>query len=438
MKIFETHHPGVDIGRLVDDPATVLADLVPDGRNAVRMVVEQDGLALAHAPTGTAANIGSFRQRDFENEAAFNVVFAVPTGVGAQTGGHAGDANPTLMMLAGVADHVFTHPNVCNASDINELPVNSSYIEGSVLSRFMMGDVALARARNNRCLVLVARHRVDRFVTTTINAVNAAVSSYGFDPVKVVVFEDCEMEVEFSQSGRASGVVHRIEELKEIVDAHEGQFDAIAVCSAIKHDRAMLDAYYLDREGAQVNPLGGIEALLSHWLSLYTNRPVAHCPMMEDEDIELADYGITDPRLAAEMVSVTFAQCIFKGLQRAPRIVPPRTRDAFAAEDINALVMPQGCFGLPIIAALKQGIPVIAVRERLNSRGFRGLVRDLPWARGQYVEVENYFEAAGHLACLKAGVSPRSVRRPLDVSDVLDESRGGRTTDADRQYAAGG
>ncbi|MFC2002561.1 DUF3326 domain-containing protein [Chloroflexota bacterium] len=34
--------------------------------------------------------------------------------------------------------------------------------------------------------------------------------------------------------------------------------------------------------------------------------------------------------------------------------------------DISCLVIPDGCVGLPTLAALEQGIPVIAVRENKN------------------------------------------------------------------------
>ena len=34
--------------------------------------------------------------------------------------------------------------------------------------------------------------------------------------------------------------------------------------------------------------------------------------------------------------------------------------------DVNCLVIPDGCVGLPVLAALQQGIPVIAVKENRN------------------------------------------------------------------------
>ena len=57
-----------------------------------------------------------------ETSLDFNVVLIVPTGIGAEIGGHSGDATPAAILLSEVADSLITHPNVVNASDINELP----------------------------------------------------------------------------------------------------------------------------------------------------------------------------------------------------------------------------------------------------------------------------------------------------------------------------
>ena len=79
---------------------------------------------------------------------------------------------------------------------------------------------------------------------------------------------------------------------------------------------------------------------------------------------------MVDARQAAEAISFTYMQCILKGLQRAPRIVVDddamRHPGVITAADVSCLVIPDGCIGLPTLAALEQGIPVIAVRENTN------------------------------------------------------------------------
>ena len=73
-------------------------------------------------PVGRQISIFDFGKRRIENTDKFNAVMIVPTGIGAELGGHAGDATPTARLLAGVCDKLITHPNVVNASDINEMP----------------------------------------------------------------------------------------------------------------------------------------------------------------------------------------------------------------------------------------------------------------------------------------------------------------------------
>ena len=85
--------------------------------------------------------------------------------------------------------------------------------------------------------------------------------------------------------------------------------------------------------------------------------------------------------------------------------------DVMTAEQVSCLVIPEGCLGLPTLAALHQDIPVIEVRESRNL--MRNDLSTLPWEAGQFFSAANYWEATGIAAALKAGIDPDSVRRPL-------------------------
>ena len=74
-----------------------------------------------------------------------NVVMIVPTGIGCEIGGHAGDASPAAKLLASVCDNLIIHPNVVNASDINEITENMWYVEGSILDRFLLNQIKLRK-----------------------------------------------------------------------------------------------------------------------------------------------------------------------------------------------------------------------------------------------------------------------------------------------------
>ena len=74
-------------------------------------------------------------------------------------------------------------------------------------------------------------------------------------------------------------------------------------------------------------------------------------------------------------------------------------------------MIPDGCIGIPTLAALVQRIPVIAVRENKNI--LQNDLTTLPWKSGQLTILEIYWEAAGVLAAMRAGIAPASVRRPF-------------------------
>ena len=357
-------------------------------------------------------------RRARESTSEFNTVLVIPTGIGAEIGGHAGDATPVARLLATVSDNLITHPNVVNASDLNAIPENGLYVEGSLLSRFLMGTVGLQKVRSNRVIVVIDAHPKERFARATVNAVNAARATYGFRCPRVVVLDPpLAVTGHYTESGRAAGSVEGLEKLFAVLDQHRDEYDAVALSTLVDVDVAHTD--YFASRGEMVNPWGGVEAMLTHAVSAAYNVPAAHAPMMESVEIANLDPGVVDPRMAAEVISLTFLQCVLKGLHRAPRVVTSPIEmtqsDVLMARDVSCLIMPDGCVGLPTLAALEQRIPVIAVRE--NRTLMRNDLTMLPWAPDQLHVVENYWEAVGVMAALKEGMSPAAVRRPF--GDVI-------------------
>ena len=445
MKLFERELTQDHYGRAHWNRSTTSgewsADRMRDGQTPIRFAVTESsrrsfryeiGILEGTEPTGPS--MFDLQTRHGENASAFNAVLVVPTGIGAEIGGHAGDATPAARLLASVCDTLITHPNVVNASDLNEMPDNGLYVEGSLLSRFLMGAIGLRRVRSNRVLVIIDAHPNERFARATVNAVNAARATFGLRCSRVVVLDPpLPMRGEYTPSGRAAGTVDDMERVFDVLDTHRGEYDAVALSTLIDVD-VPHESYFSSR-GEIVNPWGGVEAMLTHAISTLYNVPSAHAPMMESTEVANIDPGVVDPRMAAEVVSLTFLQSVLKGLHSAPRIAtsPSKTShaDTFTARDVSCLVIPDGCIGLPTLAALEQGIPVIAVRE--NRSLMKNDLSTLPWAPEQLHVVENYWEAVGVMAALKEGMSPGSVRRPLgDVrierSHVGDRSQVGAPT----------
>ena len=364
-------------------------------------------------------SIFKFKKREYESFDQFNAVLLVPTGIGAEIGGHSGDAGPVARLLASACDNLITHPNVVNASDINELPENGLYVEGSIITRLLMGSIALQKVPVNRVMLVMDKHEDKFFYDAVINSVSAARAALGLSCPKVVTLEDnVLMKALFSSSGRAVGIIERFEHLCEVLEKYKSEYDAVALSSVIRVPSNFHADYFNDQD--MVNPWGGVEAMLTHALSTLFNIPSAHSPMLESHDILNLELGVVDPRKAAELVSTTFLHCILKGLHRSPRIITDQQildrTGALTISDISCLIIPGGCPGLPTLAALEQGIPVIAVRE--NKNHMENSLEDLPFAPGKLFIVENYLEAVGVMHALRAGVSLESVRRPIPETAV--------------------
>lgn len=364
-------------------------------------------------------SIFKFAKRPVENTNQFNAVMLVPTGIGAILGGHAGDAGPASRLLASVCDNLITHPNVVNASDINEMTENTLYVEGSVICRLLMGAIGLQKMRSNRVLSVIEKHPDDElFINGAINSVNAARGAAGLNCDDILVLDPAmQLIAETSASGRAIGRVEQLDYLFDYLQEKRSDYDAVAITSIIKIPSRKLHYDYFHTNEEMLNPWGGVEAIFTHAVSSCFDVQSAHSPMIENQLISNMDVGIVDPRKAAEAVSFTYMQCILKGLQKAPKIVTDENifhlPHTLTASDVSCLVIPDGCVGLPTLAALEQGIPVIAVTGNKNI--MQNDLSSLPWAKGQLHYVENYFEAAGVMSALKAGIATDTITRPIQI-----------------------
>jgi hypothetical protein len=416
---------------LLDYVSESVLDLLSDNEIPIRFVVTRTDDRGYHCELGLLTNIKDFQcppiesvfdlnRRSFENTDNFNAVLLVPTGIGAEIGGHSGDAGPLARLLSSVCDNLITHPNVVNAADINELPDNGLYVEGSVITRLLMGVVSLQKVRSNRVMIVIDENE-DKFVQeATINSISAARAALGLDcPVVVKMKDKILMRSLYATSGRAAGTVDYLERLCEVLRNNRSKYDAVALSSTIKVPQNFHEDYFL---GDVINPWGGVEAMLTHAVSMLFNVPSAHSPMVESKAILDIDVGVVDPRKSAEAVSSTYLHSILKGLHRSPRIVQQPVasgqKGLLSVSDISCLVIPYGCVGVPTLAALEQGIPVIAVKE--NKNRMQNVLEELPFAPGKLFVVENYLEAVGVMQAIKAGVALEAVRRPLSYTKIAD------------------
>lgn len=329
-----------------------------------------------------------------------NAVMIVPTGLGCNIGGHAGDANPFATLLASVCDRLLLHPNVVNASDINEMPDNALYIEGSILDRFLSNKINLKEVKSNKIL-LVVNKPID---IDTINSVSAARATLGAD-ISIMELDVPLTMIARIEGDKAGGDVDGWEELVDQVSDYE--YDALAVQSIIQFDKEVEQAYI--KGEILVNPWGGVEAIASKLIANKVNKPVAHAPLMT----ELYKFThIVDPRLAAEFVSISYLFCVMKGLHKAPRVIEKSVIEGLNVKDIDVMISPSGCYGPPHEYCMNYDIPIIAVKNNFTISGGNAI---LP----TFIEAATYMEAVGIIQSMKLGISLASLSRPLDKTEVL-------------------
>jgi hypothetical protein len=340
-----------------------------------------------------------------------NTVMIIPTGIGCEIGGHAGDATPAAKLIGSVSDKLILHPNVVNASDINEMPENALYVEGSILDRFLEGDVQLEEVRSNRILVVVNKPAR----AETINAVSASRATLGIDARILELEVPLQMTGFFNNDGSAGGKVTGVRELANQVKSCGYDYDALAIASLIEVSKETAEYYW---KNGGVNPWGGVEAIVSKLIATMINKPVAHAPVEPESEREKLSAGwyhfVCDPRVAAEIISECYLHCVLKGLWKAPRLGTGLTN-----KDIDYLITPMGCVGRPHHACMEAGIPIIAVKEN------KSVLNDaMP---SDWIYLNNYVEVAGFLQAKKIGITIESVRRPLNETIILN----GETNDSE-------
>ena len=335
-----------------------------------------------------------------------NVVMIIPTGIGCEIGGHAGDATPAARLLGSVCDQLILHPNVVNASDINEMP-ECMYVEGSILDRFLEGKIELQEVKSNRILVVVN----SPVKPETVNAVSASRVTLGIDAKIVELKTPLRMIGGYLADGSAGGEVYGVGELVEQVKEYD--FDALAIASLIEVLRERADYYW---KSGGVNPWGGVEAVCSRMIAEKINKPTAHAPIEPECERERLATGwydfVCDPRIAPEIISECYLHCVLKGLHKAPRPVSrslARSR-GLGVEEIDVMVSPV-CWGKPHDACLAENIPIVMVRE--NQTIYSGDYKGVIWT-------ENYLEAAGVVAAMGEGICLPSLRRPLNPTEVIN------------------
>lgn len=280
--------------------------------------------------------------------------FIVPTGVGASIGGFAGDASVWARKLSECCK-LIVNPNVVNAACFSGITENMLYVEGYSLDEFMKGKCNLIPCENNKIGVVFDKSISQEVLNVHINTINAVKTVYGIDVIGYELTDD-HVGVEFfvDESSISTGDVKNLDTIKSASEKLllKGA-DAIAIVCSFPEDDGGNYA-----NGVGVDPVGGVEAIISHYISKELKVPCAHAPAFENIEIST---DIVDPRCSAEYITPTFLPCILLGLSQAPKLCCEK---GININNLDFLVMPYNSLGgVPVFEAQKHGVPIYAIKE---------------------------------------------------------------------------
>ena len=79
----------------------------------------------------------------------------IPTGIGCEVGGFAGDAIPAARLLAAASGCLITHPNVMNGASLYWNDDRIHYVEGFSIDQFARGEIFLKLVRQQKVGILL-------------------------------------------------------------------------------------------------------------------------------------------------------------------------------------------------------------------------------------------------------------------------------------------
>ncbi len=328
------------------------------------------------------------------------IAFIVPTGIGASVGGYAGDASLYAKMFT-EDFNVIVNPNVVNAACFSGITENMLYLEGWSLTKFIKGELNLIPSQNNKIGIIFDKGISRGILNVHLNTVKAVQTIYGCDIAGYeVTDEECSVKFYKTSNGISTGSVLNN---KTLVEAGKKLIKkgARALAVVCKFDEPPQDNY---QYGEGVDIVGGVEAVISHYLSRELNVPVVHAPAFENIEITQEE---VDAKSSAEYITPTFLPCLLLGLKNAPLFASVGDNsciksdystfcniECITSKDLKALIMPYNSLGSSIVLnCINNGIKVIAIKE---NQSILNITKEII-NKNAIMELETYSECYKYL-----------------------------------------
>src|SRR5574344_670626 len=281
----------------------------------------------------------------------------IPTGIGASIGGYAGDAGFIARKFARKVP-LIVNPNVVNAACFSSISENMLYVEGWAFSQFIKENLYLKPSFPNKIGIIFDKAITQEILNVHINTINAMKVVYGLDIIGYELTPQ-EVGVEFYEENNVS--TGKIKNPQTLLYTGQNLLNqgANVLCVVTKFFEPQNDYAY--KNGSGIDIVGGIEAIISHFISKNLFVPCAHAPAFDDISIST---DLVNPKSAAEYITPTFLPCVLLGLNQAPQLTLENSPSTLSNKNLKNLIMPFNSLGSSIVFdAIKNNINLYAVKE---------------------------------------------------------------------------
>lgn len=308
------------------------------------------------------------------------VAISIPTGIGATIGGYAGDFGYIAREFSKFF-HVVINPNSVNGGILSAINYDMSYLEGFLFDEFLKGGISITPKQpyeTNKIGVIFDSAIPKNIINVHLNTINALKMVQGIETV-AIEYTNKPVGVELEiQNGISVGKLNNpnvlLEAAKKLITKGA---EAIAVVCYFGEDSE--DENYETGQG--IDPIGGIEAVISHLIAKEFKIPTAHSPAFEDIDIS---FKLENPKVSSELISSTYLPCIMQGLSIAPKI---GKSEKITNKDVKYLIVPNDALGSSaVLSSIKNNTKVITVNNKTTLDVTAQKLNFKPWANFESYE----------------------------------------------------
>lgn len=282
------------------------------------------------------------------------LTLTIPTGIGAEIGGYAGDCGFIAREFSKHFD-LIVNPNVVNGGILSAINDNMHYVEGWALDEYLCGNLNLVPQKENKIGVIFDCAIPKNILNIHINTINALKMVMGLN---VIGYELTKKPVGIDFMVNETISTGSILNPKTLLKAGEtlinkGAQALAVVCLFPEGD----DELYCSGNG--IDPIGGVEGIISHYLSKELSVPTAHSPAFGTLDIS---EKIENPKVSSEFISSTYLPCVLMGLNNAPKL--SYKKEIGQLPHPKGLIVPSSALGSKgVLGAIKNNIPIYTVQN---------------------------------------------------------------------------